>query len=74
MKVILCESLWGNEEMKNDEKMFKFNYPELEYDKNNITDTQLINYADFLNNKYKLKTKEEQPNEEALELENKEIR
>jgi len=66
--------LWGNEEMKNDEKIFKFNYPDLEYDKNTITDTQLISYADFLNNKYKLRTKEEQPDEEALELENKEIK
>ncbi len=65
--------LWGKVEMKNEEKVFKLTLLELEPDKNNITDPELINYTRFLNEKFILKTEEEEPEQEIRENENKEI-
>ena len=66
--------IWGNEEMKGEEKIFKLNYLELEPDGNNITDPLLIRYSDFLNQKFKPKTSDEIPDEEQLNQENKELK
>ncbi len=55
------------------EPTFKVIHPELEFDKNNLQDQDLINYIDFLNIKYKEKTKSEEPDEEARIAWNEEV-
>lgn len=68
--------LWGNEEMKGEEKIFKLVHLDLEPDAANITDSTLIRYSDFLNEKYQLKKQSEahEGEDDLLEQENKEIR
>jgi hypothetical protein len=47
--------------------------PELEFDKNNLQDQDLINYVDYLDIIYKEKTKSEEPDEDARNAWNKEV-
>lgn len=57
LKSIICSQIWGVEEVKDEEKIFKKTHTELEFDKTNIPDNEnLINYLDFLNKKYSLRS------------------
>lgn len=75
MRQIFSELIWGKVEYKNQEPVFKVAHPDLEYDKKNIPETEfeIMNYNQFLDFKFKLKTPEEEPNEEYRTLYNEEV-
>jgi len=58
---------------KNGEPTFKVIHQELEFDKNNLQDQDLINYVDYLDIIFKEKTKSEEPDEEERHAWNKEV-
>jgi len=65
--------MWGVEEIKADTKIFKLIHLELEPDKNNLLEPNLVNFHDFLLQKHKLKGEDEEPDSEKRETDNKEI-
>jgi hypothetical protein len=67
--------MWGKVDYKNQEPIFKVVHPELEYEKKNLPeyDTELINYIEFLDFKFKLKTPEDVPNEEDRNMFNEDL-
>jgi hypothetical protein len=74
----LSESIWGKIEYnKNNEPVFKVAYPELEYDKRNVVvpdpNSELMNYKQFLEWKFKFKTEEEIPNEDDIKAINDDL-
>jgi len=58
---------------KNNEMIFKIDHLELEFDRKNIHKPDIINYYEFLEFKYKIKSIDEEPNEEYREQYNKEV-
>jgi len=58
---------------KNSEQTFKVIHPELEFDKNNLQDQELINYLEFLETKFKLKTQKEESDSEIRNAYNEEV-
>lgn len=67
IREILSELIWGKEEKnKNGESVFKVIHKELEYDKSKVP-PELISFADYLNNKYKLITYNDYQKIEAKE-------
>jgi hypothetical protein len=75
MREILAESIWGKIENKNQEPIFKVIHPELEYEKKNLPeyDSELMNYIEFLDFKFKLKTLEEVPNDDDRKMFNDDL-
>lgn len=75
MREILAESIWGKIEYKNQEPIFKVIHPELEYEKKNLPeyDSELMNYIEFLDFKFKLKTLEEVPNDDDRKMFNDDL-
>jgi len=75
MREILAESIWGKIEYKNQEPIFKVIHPELEYEKKILPeyDSELMNYIEFLDFKFKLKTLEEVPNDDDRKMFNDDL-
>ena len=75
MREILSESIWGKIEYKNNEPVFKVTYGELEYERKNIPDQdeELMNYNQFLDWKFKLKTREEVENDDDRYMFNEDL-
>jgi hypothetical protein len=75
MREILAETMWGKVEYKNQEPMFKVVHPELEYEKKHLPeyDVELMNYKEFLDFKFQLKTPEEVPIEEDRNMFNEDL-
>ena len=74
---MLSELIWGKEDKnQNGEQIFKVIHKELEYNKSKV-EPDLINFNEYLNNKYKLMTDSEyqkiEPKEKTLEEINREI-
>lgn len=67
--------VWGKVEYdKNGESIFKLTHLELEFDYANLPEKDLINYGDFLNKKYKLKSETEIPILDERNIVNEEIK
>jgi hypothetical protein len=73
LRDIFTQLIWGKPEVKGAETIFKLGHPELEFDRNNLPDPELISYKEFLDEQYKLRTTEEEPEEEARNTYNNEI-
>ena len=76
LREILAETIWGKIEYKNNEPIFKVTHGELEYERKNIPDSHdqdIINYKQFVEWKYKLKTPEEVENEDDRKMFNEDI-
>ena len=66
--------LWGRvEDGKDGEKQFKLHHTELEFDYNNLPEKDMINYDDFINRKYTLKTETDIAEEDYRTSVNQEI-
>jgi hypothetical protein len=66
--------IWGRVEiMKDGDPQFKLLHMELEFEYEKLLEKDLINYQDFLNKKYKLKTETENPHEEMRKSVNEEL-
>lgn len=66
--------LWGRvEDGKDGEPQFKLVHTELEFDYNNLPEKDMINYWDFINRKFVLKTEKEVPEEDYRTALNQEI-
>lgn len=52
---------------------FKLYHTELEVDKSNLPDNELINFKQFVDSKFPIKTTEEEPNEEYRVIYNAEV-
>jgi hypothetical protein len=64
--------IWGKIEDKVGGP-FKVIHTELEFDKNNLQDKELISYKEYLDMTFKTKTEEEEENAEYRELVNQEV-
>lgn len=66
--------IWGRVEYsKEGEAVFKLIHLEMEFDYNNLPEKDLLNYSEFLNMKYKLKSETEIPDQEIRKLQNQEL-
>lgn len=66
--------IWGKVEIAKDgDPQFKLIHMELEFEYEKLPEKDLINYQDFLNRKYKLKSETEVPDEEMRKSINQEL-
>jgi len=66
--------IWGKVEIAKDgDPQFKLIHMELEFEQEKLPDKDLMNYQEFLNRKYKLKSETEVPNEELRKSINDEL-
>ncbi len=66
--------IWGKVEIAKDgDPQFKLVHLELEFEYEKLPETDLINYQDFLNRKFQLKTETEIPDEDSRKTFNEEL-
>lgn len=73
LKKLFCSQIWGKIEMKGEDKLFKPLHPELEFDSSKILDSEMINYLQFIQERFPLKQHAEAVEDETynkLQLDN----